>query len=156
MSQTPTSPIPPVIQVIFPKRRRWVTFLLSLVLLGSGFIIGSGVTLVVGYRVIQHRLRHPEELPDRAVARLRKPLNLSNEQAREIKTILRKHLAELQQMRRRWQPEIEAQLDSIEQDVAGVLNPDQADKWHAIARERRHTWLPPLPPPPRTQPSEGK
>jgi hypothetical protein len=156
MSQIPTSPFPPVVQVIFPKRRRWVTVLLSLVLLGSGFALGSGVTLLVGYKVIQHRLRHPEELPDRAVARLRKPLNLSNEQAREIKTILRKHLAELQQMRRRWQPEIEAQLDSIEQDVAGVLNPEQAEKWRAIARERRQTWLPLLPPAPRTQPAESR
>ncbi len=156
MSETSTSPIPPVIQVVWPRRRRWVSVLLSLVLLASGFIIGSGTTLLVGYRVIQHRLRHPEELPGRAVARLKRPLNLSDEQAQEIKSIMRRHLAVLQDRRRQWQPQIEAELDSIEKDVAAVLNPQQAEKWHNIARERRHAWLPPLPPALQSQPADAK
>jgi len=156
MSTTPASPIPPVVQVVWPKRRRWVSVLLSLVLLGSGFIIGAGTTLVVGYRVIQHRLHHPEEFPQRAVDRLRKPLHLSREQVVEVRSILRRHLAAIQEQRRQWQPGLESELDSLEKDVAAVLKPEQAEKWHAIARERRQTWLPPLPPRPQTGPAEPR
>lgn len=137
-----------------PRRRRWVSILLSLLLLVSGMVIGSGATLIVAHNIIQHRARHPEELPGRAVARLRRPLNLSDNQAVQIRTILRERLGKLQAMRRQWQPLLETELDGIEKDVAAALSLEQAEIWHRIAREKRHQWLPPLPPVTGTRPAE--
>ncbi len=154
MSQLPTTAPSPVTNApVRPRRRRWVSVLLSLGLLISGMVIGSGATLIIVQRVVQHRLRHPEELPDRAVARLKKPLDLSDEQATQIRSIVRQRMARLQSMRHEWQPRLEAELDGLEKDVAAVLKPDQVGKWHRIAREKRRQWLPPLPPAGETKPA---
>lgn len=152
MSETPinaslSSPVAPR-----RRRRRWVSVLLALVLLVSGAVIGSGATLIVVNRVVRHRLRHPEELPGRAVARLQRPLDLTDQQVEQVRSIMREHLTRLQALRRQWQPQLEAELNSLEKDVAAVLNPGQAEKWRKIAREKRQSWLPPLPPAPQTQP----
>ena len=152
MSETPGSLPPPANIVPRRPRRRWVSVLLYLVLFASGIAIGSGATLIITYKVVQYRLRHPERLPDRAVERLKKPLDLSNQQAVEVRSIIRSHLIRLQALRRQWQPQLDAELDSLEADVAAVLKPEQAEKWHKIAREKRQSWLPPLPPAPQTQP----
>ena len=154
MSQTPdTAPASPTNAPVRPRRRRWVSILLSLGLLISGMVIGSGATLIIAQRVVQHRIRHPEELPGRAVARLKKPLNLSDEQATQIRSIVRQRMTRLQSMRHEWQPRLEAELDGLEKDVAAALRPDQAEKWRRIARDRRQQWLPPLPPAADTQPA---
>ncbi|MGQ9650784.1 MAG: hypothetical protein ACUVXJ_11795 [Phycisphaerae bacterium] len=141
---------------IRPRRRRWVSILLSFLLLFSGMVIGSGATLIIVQRVVQHRMRHPEQLPGRAAARLRKPLGLSDEQVTRIRSILRERLARLQALRREWQPQLEAELDGIEKDVAAALQPEQAEKWRRIARDKREQWLPLLPPVAETQPNEGQ
>ena len=154
MSQLPkTTPASSTNTAMRPRRRRWVSILLSLGLLISGMVIGSGATLIVVHRVVQHRMRHPEELPGRAVARLRRPLNLSDEQATQIRSIVRQRLTKLQSMRHQWQPQLEAELDGLEKDVAAVLKPDQVEKWYRIAHERRRQWLPPLPPAAETKPA---
>jgi hypothetical protein len=152
MSEIPLNVPPPAAVVPRRPRRRWVSVLLYLVLFASGIVIGSGVTLIITYKVVHYRLRHPEQFPDRAVARLKKPLDLSNQQAAEVRLIMRSHLVRLQALRRQWQPQLEAELDSLEKDVAAALKPEQAEKWHTIARERRQSWLPPRPPAPETQP----
>jgi hypothetical protein len=112
----------------------------------SGGIIGSGVTALVIVRGVQHRLHHPEEFPAHAAARLRRALQLSDSQSSAVETILRKRQAAIQDIRRGFQPKLEAEIDGLQKDIAAVLNPDQAAKWSTWLDEKRRTWLPAVPP----------
>ena len=135
---------------IRPRRRRWVSVLLGLILFLSGGLIGSGLTARAIIRGAQHRLHHPEEFPARATARLRRSLDLSDAQAAAVESVLRTRQAAIQEIRRDFQPKIEAEIDKLGTDVAGVLTPDQAARWKAALDEKRRVWIPPVPPGPGT------
>ncbi len=128
-------------------RRRWVSWLLALLLLMSGAGIGSGLTALAMVRGVQHRLRHPEEFAARATARLRRFLDLTDQQAIEVEAALRTRQAALQKIRREVQPQVEEELRLLQAEVAASLTPDQADKWNRWFEQKRQTWLAPPPPP---------
>lgn len=148
MSDTPSSvergakPAAPL-----PKRRRWPTIVLALVLLVSGIAIGSGLTVLVVLRRVHDRLHHPEQLPADATAYLRWWLELNDEQAESVEATLRERRARILELRRRFQPELEEQIDRIEEEVGAVLKPEQKEKWTQWYRAKRRLWVPPLPDP---------
>ena len=148
MSDTEPSAIPPAQATCpRPRRRRWVSLLLAILLLLSGGVIGSGLTVMVIIKRAHHRLHHPEEFSADAAARLRQRLDLSDEQTKKVQTILRHRQAALQDLRREFQPRVEAQIDQIRDEVGQVLTPQQAQRWNTWLDEKRRTWLPPPPKP---------
>jgi hypothetical protein len=76
----------------------------------SGLLVGVGITLLAVRQGMLYGIHHPEEMPVRVVARLRRPLSLSDEQADRIESIIRQRQVHLQEIRRRYQPEVEAEL----------------------------------------------
>jgi hypothetical protein len=133
------------------RRRRWLTVLLGLVILGCGAIIGAGVALVVVRDRVLYALRHPEEMPARVTARLRRTLGLTEQQTEKVRVIVERRHAALQMIRRFVQPRVEAQLENFREDVAAVLSPPQAEAWRSHFDALRRTWVPPLPPLPRME-----
>jgi hypothetical protein len=136
-------------------RRRWPTILLAFLLLFGGAVIGGGVTLLVVVHRVQYAIHHPSEFPARATARLRRSLDLTDQQAQAVEGILRQRQAALQEIRRDVQPLVEAQLDELQKEVAAVLNKEQARKWNRLFDEKRRTWMPPLPPASRPASTNG-
>lgn len=140
-----TSPNIPV-QTPPRPRRHWLrTIIVSLVLLGSGAAIGSGLTLIILARGLQFGIRHPELFPERATHRLQSFLDLSSDQASQVEAILQRHQRELQVIRREVQPRIESHVDQIRDEISAVLTPEQARKWRRWLNDKRATWLPPPP-----------
>jgi shikimate kinase len=129
-----------------PRRRRWwVHVLLSLVIFASGGAVGVGATLIVLRNRVLYAIHHPREMPVRIAAGMRRPLQLSDEQVRQVQQILSQRQQVLQNIRRRVQPEVEAELDRVEQQVAEVLDNQQREWWREYFAHLRGTWLPPLP-----------
>jgi len=127
-------------------RRRWLRWLLWTVIFGSGFVAGVGVTLIAVRRGALESIHHPETMPKKIAQRLRRPLELSDEQMRRIEQIVARRQPALLQIRVRFQPEVEAELDGIQREIAQVLDEQQRPRWEQLFDHLRRTWLPPLPP----------
>ncbi len=70
-----------------PRRRRWVSVILTLVLLVSGVIVGAGSALLfVRHRALM-RIRQPSEAVAMDTGRIQKSLGLTDQQARKVETI---------------------------------------------------------------------
>ena len=114
-------------------RRRWPRWLalvlLGLVILGSGIVIGSVGTLTVVRRSMVHAAKHPEEIPERAVRRMARRYDLTAEQQAQIEAILRTRMQRMAAIRQRLRPYLDDELDSLREDVAGVLTPEQEAQW---------------------------
>jgi len=136
-SQKTATPDPPP-----PRRRRrvWLMVLLSVVILLSGMAIGSGLTMLWIQRLVLRRFRHPERLPAEVTARLRRKLNLTDEQAKRVEEILRKRQEHMREIFREIGPRIRAERDSIRAEVAEVLTPEQAEKWNQYYEDMRRRW----------------
>ena len=145
MNESKVSPHEMCPPVLPPRRRWWVHLLLSLVIFASGGAVGVGVTLIVLRNGVLYALHHPREMPVKIAAGMRRPLRLSDEQVRQVERILSQRQQVLQDIRRRVQPEVEAELDRVEQQVAEVLDNQQRERWHEHFTRLRGIWLPPLP-----------
>ena len=77
---------------------------------------------------------------------LQRMLGLDDAQRAQVEQIFERRQKELQKVRRAFQPEVEAQLDQVEQEVSAVLNDVQRAEWQSRFRELRGRWLPALPP----------
>jgi hypothetical protein len=113
----------------------------------SGLLVGVGLTLMAVRQGVLYGIHHPEELPVRVAARLRRPLSLSDQQADRVEAIIRQRQSQLQEIRRRFQPEVEAELEQVYQQVREILDDQQRERWDQIYTRLRETWIPPLPKP---------
>ena len=84
-------------------------------------------------------------MPKKVAQRLQRPLQLTPEQMRRIEQIVAERQQVLLQIRVRVQPEVEAELDVIQREIAQVLDEKQRAKWEQLFRELRRTWLPAMP-----------
>ena len=125
-----------------PRPRRRLRWLLWLIVFGSGFVIGAGMTLIGVRQGMLEAIHHPETMPRKVAQRLRRPLQLSEDQVQRIEQIVRDRQQSLEQIRIRVQPEVEAELDVIDREIAQVLNETQRVKWQKLFDQLRRTWLP--------------
>ena len=130
------------------KPRRWLMVLLGILILISGMVIGAGMTVIVGRRMVRQFMDHPERLYTRTTNRLRKSLDLSDEQTDEVREIVEERLGALIEIHREVRPKVEEQLRLFRDEVTKILDEDQLDSWnkHFIHIER--ALLPPHHPPP--------
>jgi hypothetical protein len=129
-----------------------VRVILALVIFFGGMAVGSAATVAIAVHRIRYGLRHPEEAPARIAAVLTRRLDLSEDQREKVTELIAERQKHLQAIRRRDQPEVEAELQGLRQDIDGVLTPDQQAKWHDMFDDAIAFWLPPPPPPPASGP----
>lgn len=131
---------------IVPRRRTWLVVVLWLIIFGSGVVVGAGSTLWVVRNRVLYGIQHPERAPAGLARHLQRMLGLDDAQRAQVEQIFERRQKELQKVRRAFQPEVEAQLDQVEQEVSAVLNDVQRAEWQSRFRELRGRWLPALPP----------
>ncbi len=105
--------------------------LLGLVILGSGIVVGSVGTLIVVRRGIVEAVQQPEQIPERTAERMARRYDLSDRQRAEVNAILRQRLQRMAAIRQRLRPHLDAELDSLREDVAEVLTDEQETEWRA-------------------------
>lgn len=149
MSETSSPPMPPSQTPASGagQRRGWLRPLLLSMIFLSGLLVGVGLTLMAVRHGVLYGIHHPEEMPVKVTSRLRRPLSLSDEQAAQVESIIRQRQERLQDIRRRFQPEVEAELELVYQEIREILNDQQRQRWDRMYENLKQTWIPPLPEP---------
>jgi len=128
------------------KRRPWRSFFLGMIILFCGMLIGAGITVILLQRVVLYAIHHPEEIPNRLTERLRNKLSLTDEQTKKVKAILTERQKAFMELRRVTLPKVERELKCLREEVAAVLDKNQARKWSKRFDRLTPQWLPPPPP----------
>ena len=140
----------PVAPVIRP-RRRWVwPVLLALVIFVSGVLVGGGLTFKIITSGFKRSFQDPEVSAERITNRMKRRLDLTDEQFVQVRRIILEQQKAFQSMRKQVRPQLEAQIEKTRQELAAVLTPEQARKWEKRFGHFLKFWLPPQPgdPPP--------
>ena len=88
------------------------------------------------------------------VDQLRVELLLSDDQVKAVKQIYQQRHDALESVRQKMEPELKAEYDTLDQQMKGVLNPTQYQRWSERFNSVRSRMLPPPPPGPGG-PGEG-
>jgi len=107
-------------------RRRWTKiFLLASVILACGIVIGMAITFrVVGAQPMKiHGI--PEHGPENITQDLRNELSLNDEQAKAVLHLFKQNREQLETLRARVDAEVLAQMESTQEKIHLLLNPEQ-------------------------------
>lgn len=127
---------PEVVSAI--RQRRWFSFAMLVLVFGAGTVIGSGLTMIaVNDKYDAHWKNAPPRSCDRVLPAMQRELNLSEEQAAKVTTILDEHDKAMGKIWIDMGPKWREQLKRLEDQVNGVLTTDQQTKWHAWVEQRR-------------------
>jgi hypothetical protein len=132
---TTSTPLP-------PRRGRWRSWLLALLIFCGGAACGSGLTAVLAVRAIRHNLQHPETAAARITARLSRRLDLTSAQAAQVEAIIAARQQNLQRIRRQVQPQVELELLGLETEISGILTPAQQPQWKTMLTTLRENLAP--------------
>lgn len=130
---TPAPPETPIVAPLPAKSRRWmVNILLGLLIFACGAVTGGGVALRVAWNRVSTTLQHPEQAPAKSAQRLTRVLRLDEKQSAEVKAILERRFETIGALRREIAPRIDAELESLRDEISAVLHPDQVQRWTRI------------------------
>jgi hypothetical protein len=135
-SSEPITPKEPV-----RKKKRWRAILLGLIILASGFLLGAGTSAVYFKRMV-YMIQTPGEAPKKITNRLRWKLGLSEQQAEKIQAIFIEREKALTVIYRDVSPRLQEEMKRTRDDVAAVLNPDQAETWLTHFDRMQRRWFP--------------
>lgn len=125
------------------KKGRWRLLLAGVVILVCGIVIGSGLTIIVVRKMIINSMRHPERIPNRITRRMKRKLDLTDEQAQRVKETVARYMHQLERIRKESRPRVYRQLEMLKEEVAKILNEKQRKVW----RKRFKKLEDALPPP---------
>ncbi|MBW8016281.1 MAG: hypothetical protein FVQ82_08850 [Planctomycetes bacterium] len=108
-----------------PKNLRMV--LLSLVILTAGIVIGSATTTLF----IQKNSRKPGDYRPggRMILRLKKRLDLSDDQSEKIEPIIKTFMDKHRIIKEKARPQVEALVSEMKEGISALLTEDQKEKW---------------------------
>jgi len=125
-----------------PPRRRIPVYVQSFLFLLCGLVIGSGATVLLIRGAVQRMVEHPDLLPERVLQRMDSQLDLDDGQRAAIEAIVAERVAAFRAIRARVRPEIQAEFDSLREEVSEVLTPEQRKEWEARFDAIRARWQP--------------
>jgi hypothetical protein len=115
----------------------WLPLLLSIVILMIGIGIGSATTALVMNKTFTDAIHKPERGRRMLMEHLIHQLDLSDEKAAEVETLIEDRFSELDELHDEFMPRVMEQLDILEEEVAAVLDPEQEARWReGVARMR--------------------
>lgn len=135
---TPPTPIPPPAQPGHRRTGRGRAILLSVVIFLCGAIVGGVGAMALLHRTLIKGRPHPEHAPALAGRHLQRKLDLTDEQAEEVRAILKRRFAALRTIRDRTHPHIQGEMTLLEDQVAEVLDERQAKEWRTMCSRFRH------------------
>jgi hypothetical protein len=138
--QAPAGPLPRA-----GRRRWWASLLLAAAIFVSGAVVGGGLMMVGIVHRVRYAIHHPESAADRFAKRLKSKLDLTDEQAARVRSILARRQAALQTIRADVQPRVEAELDLARREISAELTPRQQPRWQAYFDDLHRQWMPPPP-----------
>lgn len=114
---------------------------LALVFACGAIVGGVGGNILTRHRMLTI-LRNPGQSPDRIMPLIRSKLALSNEQAEQIKEIIRQRYANMELLRAEIYPRQREEFTAMRDDVAPLLNEQQQAAWAALCNMVEQRYLP--------------
>jgi len=134
-----------------PNRRRgkWKLVLMGIVILSCGILIGHAATVHWIHHRMQQLIANPDKMPEEMLKRLRAKLDLTEEQASQVRMILLEKNKKFKEIHRETAPRVEKEFQDLRNKISQVLTPEQAKRWE---KDYKSILPPPLPwgPPPDT------
>ncbi|MEM7477845.1 MAG: hypothetical protein AAF483_22900 [Planctomycetota bacterium] len=110
------------------------------------FAGGIGVGAVGASRYILTRMQHyranPDVLPAEITDTLTSRLGLTEDQSKAVLAVITNRHGRIEEVRQASSPEIHAEFDLLEDDVAALLNETQKQRWLSTAEWVRKSFLP--------------
>lgn len=132
-----------------PQRRalpRWVQLGVLLVVFVSGGVVGAMIATKVIHSRMDYYREHADALPADIVPRLKMRLALTDEQTERVRAIIANRHPRMIENRRQGAQTMLNEFQMMENEIAGVLDPEQEQRWRSIAQSVRQRFLPPVPP----------
>ena len=129
------APLPP------PAASKLRPVIFGVVLLMCGVAIGSGATILLVRSEANRAMRDPNWMTQRAAARLEKDLNLTANQAAQVREIFQAHRERVHAFRSQHGDRARQMFRELQRDIEEVLTPGQAEKFRArLQRARERTF----------------
>lgn len=148
MSETISENIDPKIERRIHRRRFIRLIALAIVIFLCGGVAGWGAGVLFHRPPRMPMGFGPEPPMDAMVHQLRDELLLSDDQAQQVRQIYEQREDALQAIRGKMEPELKSEYDKLDQQMKGVLNSAQYQRWSERFQSVRNRMLPPPPPPP--------
>ncbi|MCI0500042.1 MAG: hypothetical protein L0Y36_10280 [Planctomycetales bacterium] len=104
--------------------------LFSILILVSGIVIGSGITLMVMPQQTSPDLPPmPEFVSERMVGRMMQELHLSPQQQEQLKPIITKRMSAIDAIRTEAQPKIRQEIEAMNEEILAILDNAQKQLW---------------------------
>lgn len=134
-------------QVVLVKQmHRWKMAFFGLATLLAGMVIGACLTLIVLRHFHRNADRGIELINQRVMEHLQQKLELSPEQAEQVKALFDKHMGALHEIREQAKPKIAHELNLLYEEVMAVLDAEQQEKWRDHVERLRDRFGPPSEP----------
>lgn len=148
MSEPIASSLDPAIERRIRRRRMVRLLALTVIIFICGGAAGWGVGVLLRRPPPMSMGFGPEPPLDRMVRQLRDELLLSDDQARQVHQIYQQREDALHAIRQKMEPELKSEYDKLDEQMKGVLNSAQYQRWSERFQSVRSRMLPPPPPPP--------
>ena len=113
-----------------PERKvQWRLVGLGLLLLAVGVVIGAAGGVLVTRNVVHHAVKNPDNARDRYVARVKKQLQLEEEQAEQFDAIVAERITGLKEIRQAMVPAVRAEFVTLDAQMREMLTEEQAAIW---------------------------
>lgn len=87
---------------------------------------------------------------------MRGTLHLSDGQVQQVEKILSQRQLAIQDIRRKFQPQVKGELDRVEKEISAALDDQQRASWRGHVEQLRGDWMPsPLPEAPNRAEERG-
>lgn len=110
----------------------------------SGGVVGAMIATQAIYSRLNYYREHAGALPADIVPRLQVRLDLTAKQMEKVRAIIAIRHPRMIENRRQGAQAMLDEFRMMEHEIAGVLDPEQREGWHAIAQSVRQRFLPPV------------
>ncbi len=135
----------PADQLAKPRRRWLRTVLLATAIFVCGTLVGGGVTFKIIAGGYKRTFQEPAVLAEDITHRMKRRLDLTDDQAQQVRKIILEQQMAFQSLRKEFRPRLDDQIEKTRRELAAVLTPEQARKWEKRFARIQRFWLPPLP-----------
>lgn len=116
-----------------PRRWPWRQVLLGVAILACGVAIGAGGATIITKKATRERIlqtwRNPRGTQGMMARRIEKELHLSPEQAKQVQDIVSRRMGAVREIMEENRPQVYEQFDLMKEEVAEVLDENQAREW---------------------------
>lgn len=127
---------------------KWLVIVSLILVFGLGLVLGAiGAGVMARHRMARGIEGRSPAMRLMVIQRLNHELRLDAVQRAELERVLQRTHAELMQVRRQHQPEVEAIIARGVADMKPCLRPDQQKKLDQLLEKARQRWRQPGPPP---------